>query len=99
VKDLDETLEQTTVARDSDSPALDRLGGLELAVQQGKERQIGFEDEIRLLERSLADLEPTVGNARVDDDGAQAQLVARAQLPRRLGPEGRAQPRTAESPS
>jgi hypothetical protein len=90
VEDVDEALEELALARDPKTSALDRLAGSELAGQEGMEVHVGLEDEIRLRERSLADLEGSVVDARVDDDPAEPKLVARLKLASRLGSEDRA---------
>ena len=71
--------------------ALDRLGRAELAGEQGMEGHVGLEDEVCVRQRAFVDLERAVVDPCVDDDLAEAELVAGLQVSSGLGSEGRAQ--------
>src|SRR5262245_25931057 len=76
VEDLDETLEEVALAGDVDHSALERLERVEVAREQGMQRHVRLDDQVRPRERAFVDLEPSVVYARVDDDLAEAELVA-----------------------
>src|SRR5215831_76636 len=76
VEDLDEALEEVGLAGDVDRSAVDRVDRVELAGEQGVQRHVRLDDEVWVGERAFVDLERSVVDACVDDDLAEAELVA-----------------------
>ena len=76
VEDVDEPVEELGFAVDPDASALDRLARVERAGQQRVQALAGLEDEVGSGSGPFVDLELAAVDARVDDDLADAKLVA-----------------------